>query len=317
MRAQTRRPIVYPATRYIAMERRTVVILSRFAWRQSQSEPAATGQEMDKRTMNQGQPDQRATDPYADIAEWYDLEHDGFSADIEMLSEILAGARERLAILEIGAGSGRLMAALAAAGHIVIGVEPSAAMRARCAKRLAALPERVARRARFIAGDAANLELGETDHFDVALLGLGTYGHLTSATERETALRLLYERLKPGGLLILDVDLAGPRRLLESAGRLWWQGSWRAGDGRLVSHTITGAPGREPGVVEVTHLYETHAQGGAVQRTLTITPLALLTRGEVELTLRHAGFTELTIYGGYDLAPADDQSPRAIAVARR
>lgn len=267
--------------------------------------------------MTQEQTHQPNVDPYADIAAWYDLEHDDFSADIEMLSEVLAGARERLAVLEVGAGSGRLLAALAAAGHTVTGVEPSAAMRARGGKRLATLPERVARRARIIAGDATHLNLGDGERFDVALLGLGTYGHLTSATEREAALHLLHERLKPSGTLILDVDLAGPRRLAEQAGRLWWQGSWRADGGRTVSHTITGAPGREPGTVEITHIYEAHEQGGPVQRTLTVTPLALLSRGEVELAVRHAGFTEVTIYGGYDLAPADDQSPRAIAVARR
>ena len=263
--------------------------------------------------------DQSSADPYAEIAEWYDLEHDSFSADIEALNELLAGARERLAVLEVGAGSGRLMAALTAAGHTVTGVEPSVAMRARCAKRLATLPERVARRARVVEGTATALNLPDSDRFDVALLGLGTFGHLTSATERDAALRLLHERLKPGGTLLLDVDLAGPRRLMESAGRMWWQGSWRAGENGslIVSHTITGAPGREPGTVEVTHLYDAHEQGGALRRTLTMTTLALLTRGEVELAVRHAGFSDVTIYGGYDLAPADDQSPRAIVSARR
>jgi SAM-dependent methyltransferase len=260
---------------------------------------------------------QSGADPYAEIAEWYDLEHDGFSADIEALNELLAGARERLVVLEVGAGSGRLMAALAAAGHTITGVEPSAAMRARCAKRLAALPERVSRRARAVEGTATALNLRDDERFDVALLGLGTFGHLTSPAERAAALRLLYERLKPGGMLLLDVDIAGPRHLLESAGRLWWQGSWRAGEGGslIVSHTIAGAPGRELGTVEVTHLYDAHEQGGALRRTLTVTALALLSRGEVELAVRHVGFTDVTIYGGYDLAPADDQSPRALVVA--
>jgi SAM-dependent methyltransferase len=260
-----------------------------------------------------------SSDPYAEIAAWYDLEHDGFSADIEALSELLAGARERLAILEIGAGTGRLLAALAATGHTVTGVEPSAAMRARGAKRLAALPERVARRVRLIAGTATAPCLDGAERFDVALLGLGTYGHLTSAAERETALRLLYNHLKPSGLLLLDVDVAGPRRLLETAGQLWWQGSWRAGDSGalIVAHSMVGAPGREPGTVEVTHLYDTHEQSGPVHRTLTTTTLALLSRGEVELAVRHAGFSDLTIFGDYDLAPAGDQSPRALVTARR
>jgi SAM-dependent methyltransferase len=257
------------------------------------------------------------SDPYADIAAWYDLEHDGFSADIEALIELLAGGRERLAIVEIGAGSGRLMAALAGAGHNVTGVEPSAAMRARGAKRQAALPERVARRMRFVEGTATAPGLVDGELVDVALLGLGTFGHLTSAADRELALRQLHDCLKPGGLLILDVDIAGPRRLLESAGQVWWQGSWRADDGRIVTHSMVGAPSERPGTVEVTHLYDVHTQGGPIHRTLAIMTLALLSRGEIELAIRHAGFHDLSIYGGYDLALADDQSPRALATARR
>ncbi|HEX9038055.1 MAG TPA: class I SAM-dependent methyltransferase [Ktedonobacterales bacterium] len=259
------------------------------------------------------------SDPYADIAAWYDLEHDGFTADIEMITEVLAGARERLAVLEIGAGSGRLVAALATAGHTVTGIEPSAAMRARGEKRVAALPERVARRARILPGDAINYQLRAEERFDVTLLGLGTYGHLITPAARLDALRLLRDHLKPDGMVILDVDIGGPRRLVESAGQLWWQGSWQTTDSAhlYVAHTITGAAGHDPGVVEVTHIYDVHEQGGAVRRTLAMTPLALLSRGEVEMALRHAGFSEVTIYGGYDLAPADELSPRAIAVARR
>jgi SAM-dependent methyltransferase len=257
------------------------------------------------------------SDPYADIAAWYDLEHDGFSADIEALSELLAGGRERLAILEIGAGSGRLMAALAGAGHNVTGVEPSAAMRGRGAKRQDALPERIARRMRFVEGTASEPGLADGELFDVALLGLGTFSHLTSAADRDLALRQLHDRLKPGGLLILDVDVAGPRRLLESAGQVWWQGSWRADDGRIIAHSMIGAPVEQPGTVEVTHLYDVHIQGGPIHRTLTTMTLALLSRGEIELAVGFVGFHDITIYGGYDLAPADDQSPRAIVTALR
>ncbi|MDE3228834.1 MAG: methyltransferase domain-containing protein [Chloroflexota bacterium] len=257
-------------------------------------------------------------DPYALIAEWYDLEHDSFTDDIELYQELLAGETQRLAILEVGAGSGRLLAALAGAGYVVTGVEPSAAMRARCVARLAALPERVARRARIVEGTATALGLDAGERFDVALLGLGTYGHLTTAEERAAALRAAREHMKPDGRLIVDVDLAGPRRLLETAGRLWWQGAWQARDGvALVEHSVVGALGAEPGVVEVTHLYDTHEQGGLLRRTLTRTPLALLSLGEVALEVRQAGYQIEALYGGYDMAPADGVAGRLIVVARR
>jgi len=256
-------------------------------------------------------------DAYAQIAEWYDLEHDSFSDDIELYLELVGGETARLAILEVGSGTGRLLAALAGAGYVVTGVEPSAAMRQRCAGRVAALPERVARRIHVVEGTATDLRLA-AGRFDVALLGLGTFGHLTRADERAIALSALHAQLKDGGRLIVDVDLAGPRRLLETAGRLWWQGAWQARDGvMLVEHLVVGAPGPEPGVVEVTHLYDVHEQNGPVRRTLTRTPLALLSRGEVILAAQHAGFSIEALYGAYDMSPADDAAGRLILVARR
>lgn len=257
-------------------------------------------------------------DPYERIAEWYDLEHDSFTDDIELYLELLGGETSRLAVLEVGSGTGRLLAAFAGAGYVVTGVEPSAVMRARCAGRLATLPERVARRIHMVDGTATDLRLPATERFDVALMGLGTFGHLTRADERASALRALRERLKHGGRLIVDVDIAGPRRLLETAGRIWWQGAWQARDAaELVEHLMVGGPGAEPGIVEVTHLYDAHEQGGPVRRTLTRTPLALLSRGEVTLTVRQAGFRIEALYGGYDMAPADDASGRVIVVAQR
>lgn len=257
-------------------------------------------------------------DPYAPIAEWYDLEHDSFTDDVELYLELFGGETTRLAILEVGAGTGRLLAALAGAGYVVTGIEPSAAMRERGARRLAALPERVARRITLVAGTATDPGAPATARYDVALMALGTFGHLIHAEERATALAALHARLRVGGRLILDVDIAGPRRLLETAGRLWWQGAWQArGGATLVEHLVVGGPGQEPGVVEVTHLYDAHEQGGPVRRALTRMPLALLSRGEVALAAQHAGFTIEALYGGYDMAPADDSAGRVIVVARR
>lgn len=257
-------------------------------------------------------------DPYAQIAEWYDLEHDDFGDDIALYLELLGGETSRLAILEIGAGTGRLLAALAGAGYVVTGVEPSAAMRERGARRMATLPERVARRMRIIPGTATDLGLPAEERFDVALVGLGTFGHLTRADERAAFLAAAYARLKPEGRLLLDVDLAGPRRLLETAGMLWWHGSWTVADGATqVEHLMVGSAGAEPGVVDVTHLYDAHQPGGAIARTVTRTPLALLSRGEVVLAVQQAGFSIDALYGGYDMGPADDAAGRLIVAASR
>ena len=258
-------------------------------------------------------------DPYAAIAEWYDVEHDAFTEDAECFTSLLAATHEqRASILEIGSGTGRLAAALAIAGHDIAGVEPSAAMRARTAERLARLPERVARRIRIVAGDASALGLPTGSRFDAAILSVNTLAHLLTAEERHRALTGAYEHLRPQGRLLVDLDLVGPRRLRDTAGQLWWQGTWSLAEGQsLLTHFITGASGPAPGTVEVVHLYDAQAPDGTLRRTVARMPLALLSAGEVEVALLRAGFRIEAVYGAYDLTPYDDASPRVLFDARR
>ncbi len=271
-------------------------------------------------------------DPYAAIARWYDLEHDAITEDIECYTSLIeAPASGRAEVLEIGSGTGRIATALAVAGHQVTGIEPSAAMRERCARRLAKLPERVARRVRNVDGTAARPGLGAGERFDVALVGLNSFAHLTTAEERQQALTTLHARLRQNGMLLIDLDVTGPRRLLETTGQMWWQGTWDYTDETptsggaaqsaetrdQVSHFIAGSPGPDVGTVRATHFYDIHTPGGSVRRTIAPMTLALLSRGEVALALHHAGFSVEALYGTYELTSYDDLSPRALFLARR
>lgn len=260
-------------------------------------------------------------DSYDAIAQWYDLEHESLTEDVECYTSLLAeagdGGGRRRSVLEIGSGTGRVAAALALAGHTVVGVEPSAAMLARCARRLRELPEKVARRVTLLRGSATTFTPPEGRRFDVVLFALNAIAHLTTAEERHAALMRVRQCLAPAGWLVVDLDLLGPRRLRETAGQLWWQGTWSVPDtDGLVSHLLTAAPGGEADVLEVVHFYDAHTQGGEVRRTVARMPLAVLSAGELALTLVHAGYVVEAAYGGYDLAPLDAVSPRALLVAR-
>lgn len=259
-------------------------------------------------------------DEYAAIATWYDLEHDRVSEDIECVQEIITDADlSSPAILEVGSGTGRVLARLAAAGFSVTGVEPSEAMRQRCAARLKSLPERVSRRVRVLAGDAEHLPLADGERFDLGLFSLNTFAHLLTRQARRQALTQLAAHLSPGALLIIDLDLLGTRRLAETSGGVWWQGTWPLPENSaaLLSHFVMAAPPSTPGIIEVTHMFDVHEQGGEVRRSLSTMSLALCSKGEIEVALEHAGFSIVAVYGGYDLAPWDDASARAIFTARR
>ncbi|HEU5438113.1 MAG TPA: class I SAM-dependent methyltransferase [Ktedonobacterales bacterium] len=257
-------------------------------------------------------------DPYAAIAAWYDVEHDALTEDIECFASLLAPAPGGHAfVLEIGAGTGRIAAALAVAGHSITAIEPSAAMRERFSRRLTQIPERAARRVTLLPGTAEAPGLAADQRFGTVLLSQNLLAHLLTPDERHAALTAAFAALRPGGRLLADVDLLGPRRLLESAHQLWLQGVWNLPSGEQLEHLVAGAPGTQPSTVELTHLYDVHAPGGPLRRTTTRMMLAVLSKGEVEVALLRAGFGVEAIHGNYDLAPYDDTSPRAIFDARR
>lgn len=261
-----------------------------------------------------------ADDGYATIAEWYDVEHGPITEDVEAYASLIAGqaGATTAQVIEIGAGTGRAAAALAVAGHSVTAVEPSAPMRERLSRRLAQLPERAARRIAVVAGDAETPGVAASARFDVALLGQNVLAHLLAPGQRLAALRAIHGHLRPGGHLICDVDLLGPRRLLETAHQLWWQGAWplassaHPDDGAQLEHFVSGAPGTLPGTVALVHFYDVHTPGGPVARTTARMTLALLSKGEVETALLATGFAIAEVYGSYDLAPYEEGAARAI-----
>lgn len=265
------------------------------------------------------QPPTDADDPYAAIARWYDLQHDAFEDDLRFYEEVASGAGPD--ILEIGCGTGRLTVALARMGRSVTGVDASAAMLARCQARLSAEPAAVQRRVTLAHADARALGGVVPRPHSLALIPLNTLAHFTTLDDRLVVLSQVRERLVPGGSLVLDVDLHGPRRLLELPGHLWLDDVWMiepqdADRGAVqVAHLFTAFPLPGGDGLLVTHFYDAQAADGTVRRTIARMPMALLTCGEVELTLRQAGFAVEAVYGDFELTPYDTEAQRAVFVA--
>jgi SAM-dependent methyltransferase len=257
-------------------------------------------------------------DLYTALAEWYDLEHDDVTEDVEFFAQQIAALGVvRPRVLEIGSGTGRIAAGFALAGYEVVGVEPSAAMCARSLARLAALPERVARRVNIIDGDARLLTLTPEMRFDTALYGLDTFAHLLTLAERDASLRAVHERLRVGGKLLIDLDPLGPRSLAESVGHDWLQGVWRdQRSGRTLRHTLCATGVRE-GVVTIQNILTVTAPDGVITETAPELRLALLAREEVARALHDAGFTLEATYGNYDGCEAAPNAPRLLFVATR
>lgn len=264
-----------------------------------------------------------AADPYAEIARWYDLQHDAFDDDLRFYAEVAAGASPN--VLEIGCGTGRLTVALARGGSHVTGVDASAAMLARGHARVAAEPLAIQRRITLVRADARALAGVVAETYGLAVIPLNTFAHFETLADRLALLEQVHGRLVPGGALVLDIDLHGPRRLLEMPGHLWLDDVWtlapedaasdEPSDAAQVAHLLSAMPSSSGDSLLITHFYDVQAASGALCRTIARMPLALLTRGEVDLTLRQAGFAVEAVYGDFELTSYEAGAPRAVFVA--
>ena len=146
------------------------------------------------------------TDPVA----WYDANFETVIAQYEALtSEAVHGwiqdllPKSSAAVLDIGAGSGRDAAWLAAKGHDVVAVEPSASMRTAGASLHARASIRWIDDRLPALAKASKFDLS----FDLILLS-AVWMHLAE-DDRPRAFRKIVNLLKPGGLLVITLRM-GP-----------------------------------------------------------------------------------------------------------
>jgi SAM-dependent methyltransferase len=243
------------------------------------------------------------------IAPFYDIEHAHFNEDLDMyynFAEVCGGK-----ILELACGSGRALLPLAQAGYELTGTDTSLEMLKLARQRLEMA--NVADRCKLVQQDMVNLHLEQ--NFRMAFIALGSFAHITSRAAQLQALQAIRTHLSPGGLFILDNSNADARYMEDLSGQVLHQGTWRIHDEAFLTHFVSPAASSDKHLLELTHFYEQHRQGGSVQRTVVTTYLYLFERTEIELLVERAGFTVKDVYGDHELGPYQLESPRLILVA--
>ncbi len=248
-------------------------------------------------------------DPYYADAQYYDVVHAGFDADVGLwLSH--AGRTQR-PVLEVGAGTGRIALELARSGSDVVAVDPSPAMLSIAEKR----GEDDALSVEFREGTATSLEL-ERGQYGFVLVPLDVFLYHVDGEEQLSTLRALKGALHFSGQLAIDVPgpalwldpTANGQPLLVHASELE-DGSrldvWHVHEDDLASQTRT---------LRVS--YERTREDGSVHRLQSVHELRYLYRFEMEYLLHLAGLTLLGVYGDYELGPLTNESERMIFVAR-
>jgi SAM-dependent methyltransferase len=101
-------------------------------------------------------------------------------------------------ILEVGAATGRYTLELAKRGYIVTAVDLSLANIETCRKRIE--EEGLEKQVGLVQADARDLSKVAKNDFDAVLL-MGPLYHLVVETDRKTALKEVFDRLREGGIL--------------------------------------------------------------------------------------------------------------------
>jgi SAM-dependent methyltransferase len=252
-------------------------------------------------------PESPTGDPYAAAAPYYDLGMRDFDDD----EALYLGFAQRTGgrVLELGCGSGRLLAALADGGYEVVGLDRSPEMLALACGRLGG-------RAALVLGSMARPPL--RGPFGLIFAALDSFLHLTSGAEQRACLSAASALLDRDGLLLLD--LPGPAA---PGWEDWSPGvrplvpvwSLHLEDGRQVTKLSTFAADAARQTRHVTEFYDCVATDGRLSRSFVEYDLRFVFPAELELLLELSGLRLIDRYGGYELEPFTAGSARQIAVA--
>jgi SAM-dependent methyltransferase len=254
-------------------------------------------------------------DPYAEIPELYDLEHAGFTEDVDLylrLAEVVGDP-----ILELGCGTGRVLGPLAATGNRVTGIDRSRPMldRARSVLHVHEDSNTSPRRVTLVEGNMTEAERAPGGPFGLVIFSLNGLMHLSTLAEQRAALASARRALDPRGMLVIDLLNPTPELLTALDGRVRHEGSWRKAGGTMVDRFSVRTQDSAEQTINTELWYDLIDPAGQIRRVRSGFPMRYLVASELALLLELTGFVEWTFYGSYDLDPYDDGSDRLLVTA--
>lgn len=248
-------------------------------------------------------------DTYEILSRYYDLEFDGFDGDIDMYRQFTSSAGG--AVLEIGCGSGRVLAALTDLDQPLTGIDNSRSMLDIARNRLPPSVNLVERDMRRLTHDGS---LPGAPYW-FAFSAINTFLHLPDVESQLMTLNALRSVVVTGGILLLDLFVADPGYLLSLDGRLVHEfktilpggiriDKWAARTHDLASQTI-----------DTSVFFDATSPTGQVTRFVERYSTRYVHHVELEHLLARSGWDMVSLYGGYDLEPFESDSERMIVLA--
>jgi SAM-dependent methyltransferase len=218
------------------------------------------------------------------------------------LSFDLAG---ELRVLDLGCGTGRLLAPLAELGWRVVGMDPQFENLAEARK----MADLAAGRIEIVAGGFA--ELDETEAFDIVVAVGDPWWYLLTPEARADALYRVHRALRPGGAVVLD----GPNFEWILDHYRHPEPSEALVDGSLVRKVPVHDIDRVGGTWSQT---DTFSMADTGEELTMVHRFAIIPLEEVLSSIRDVGFDCVACYSSWaSNAPDGPEGPRVIAVGRR
>lgn len=241
-----------------------------------------------------------------DDALLYDLQYEGYRDDLPFYLRVAAD--QAGPVLELGAGTGRVTAALAAAGHEVVAVDASEAMLARAKDRLA--DEVASGQVTLSHADMRDLALDR--RFASVVAPFNTLMHAYTLSDQDRTLAVARAHLDQGGVFAFDVYV--PR--LGALGVVRSEREWDDVGGEQTELFLVQHHDAVRQLLESRYHLDRRDPSGVVHRTSARLVQRYYHRFELERALRAAGLTHTRWYGGFDRRRLDEDSALMVGISR-
>lgn len=174
--------------------------------------------------------DAGTSEHYVD-AELYDFEYRRRRADVNHYRRLAKRWRPRGSILELGCGTGRLLAPLARDGHPIVGIDVAAPMLRRARARVNGLGKAARARVSLVRADMRQFAFAT--EFPLVICPFNAFQHLYTHTEVSACLAAVRRHLAPDGRFAFDVMNPDLRWLTRDPRKRWARTKFH--------HPVTGA----------------------------------------------------------------------------